>query len=411
MRGFKGFSSHRFLLNLPTAAAACLLFFAVPASSAEVPTAMAPAGGGGIEAPAQQGSCVSDQERARIESMLDANKARLRELGTLPAADAALAGGVSLFWPLALADGLTDPGYHGVSNFVDLNPSFPDVLLDYNCGARTYDLGSGYNHQGIDYYTWPFWWYKMDNNHVEVVAAAPGILIGKDDGNSDRNCSFSGSSWNAAYVQHADGSEAWYGHLKNGSVTSKEIGSSIAVGEYLGIAGSSGSSTNPHLHLEIRDSGNGVVEPYTGACQGNASWWASQRDYYDSAVNLIATHDEPPVFPTCPTTETPNFADYFEPADTVHVALYFRDILANQVVDMKMIMPDGNTWQSWDFSFASPAHYSGAYWYWTWFMPPSPEGVWTFEATYEGVVYSKKFTMGSLLFADGFESGDTMAWQ
>ncbi len=339
--------------NLPV----LILFVASLLAAAVTFAGTLPAGGGGFEPPRQEG-CLSEHERLRIRAMLADNVEVLRHLGKMPLTTE---GGVSLSWPLAAAAGFTDPGYHGVSNFVDLDPAFPDSLLDYNCGERSYDLASGYNHSGIDYYTWPFWWYKMDHDQVEVVAAAPGTLIGKDDGNPDRSCSF-GGTWNAAYVMHADGSKAWYGHLKNGSITSKPVGSAIAAGEYLGVAGSSGGSTNPHLHLEIRDSEDDVVEPYSGPCQTDPSWWAEQRPYYDSAVNLIATHDVPPVFPACPMTETPNFQDHFDPGATVHVALYFRDFLAGQVAELKMIMPDGTSWQEWDHSIADPPHYSGAYW-------------------------------------------------
>lgn len=364
-----------------------------------------PTAGGSFDAPQQQG-CLPEYERQRIRQMLDDNLDLLEHLGQLPEATE---GGVTLSWPLASAEGVTDDGYHIVNNYVDLDPTFPDMLLDYNCGERTYDRPTGYNHSGIDYVTWPFWWYKMDHDEVEIVAAAPGTLIGKDDGNSDRSCSF-GGSWNAAYVMHADGSTAWYGHMKNGTVTSKPVGSAIAEGEVLGIVGSSGSSTVPHLHLEVHDSDDNIVEPYTGPCQTDPSWWADQRPYYDSAINLIATHDEPPVFPACPMTETPNFETHFDPGAEVTVALYFRDFLAGQVVDMNMVMPDGNVWQNWQHSITDPPHLGGAYWVWTWFMPVAPEGWWTFEATYEGVTYSTRFAMGSNLFTDGFESGDTSAW-
>ncbi len=122
---------------------------------------------------------------------------------------------------------LSDPGYHGISNFVDQNANFPNFLLDYNCGARTYDLSSGYNHSGIDFFTWPFGWYKMDMNQVEIIAAAAGTIVFKQDGNYDRNCGFGGGSWNAVYVQHSDNSESWYGHMKNGSTTSKKVGQTV----------------------------------------------------------------------------------------------------------------------------------------------------------------------------------------
>ena len=44
----------------------------------------------------------------------------------------------SLAWPLR-ANGITDPGYHGISNFVDHNASYSGFLRDFNCGTRTYD--------------------------------------------------------------------------------------------------------------------------------------------------------------------------------------------------------------------------------------------------------------------------------
>ena len=364
-----------------------------------------PSAGGPLDIP-QQEECLTEFERQRIRDMLDDNVELLHHLGQLPEPTE---GTISLSWPLAAADNLSDDSYYFVGNYVDLDPAFPDQLLDYSCGERTYDRDTGYNHSGIDYVTWPFWWYKMDNDQVEIVAAAPGTLIGKDDGNPDRSCSF-GGTWNAAYIQHADGSTAWYGHMKNGTVTTKPVGSPIAAGEYLGIVGSSGSSTVPHLHFEVHDSDDDVVEPYNGTCQTDPTWWDDQRPYYDSAINLIATHDEMPVFPTCPMTETPNLETHFDPGATVHVALYFRDYLAGQVVDMNMVMPDGNVWQNWQHVYNDLPHLAGAYWVWTWFMPVAPEGWWTFEATYDGVTYSTRFAMGSGIFADGFESGDTSAW-
>ena len=57
---------------------------------------------------------------------------------------------------------------------------------------------------------------------------------------------------------HADGSVAWYGHMKAGSLTNKAVGQTVSSGEYLGIVGSSGNSTGPHLHFGIRVNGKAV---------------------------------------------------------------------------------------------------------------------------------------------------------
>ena len=86
---------------------------------------------------------------------------------------------------------------------------------------------------------------------VRIVAAAPGTIVSKTDGNFDRNCAIGSGQWNAVYVRHADNSVAWYGHMKSGSLTTKAVGETVVTGEYLGIVGSSGSSTGPHLHFEI----------------------------------------------------------------------------------------------------------------------------------------------------------------
>lgn len=67
----------------------------------------------------------------------------------------------------------------------------------------------------MDYFTWPFQWYLLENDLIYIVAAADGILIGKDDGNSSYSCDWNGNqNWNAVYIRHADGSVAFYGHMK-----------------------------------------------------------------------------------------------------------------------------------------------------------------------------------------------------
>ena len=51
------------------------------------------------------------------------------------------------------------------------------------------------------------------------------------------------------YVDHGGGLTTRYGHLSKIEV---EVGQSIARGEILGLVGSSGRSTGPHLHYEVR---------------------------------------------------------------------------------------------------------------------------------------------------------------
>jgi len=345
----------------------------------------------------QEQPCLNDAQRAEIQQTLKTNIADLRARGILPATPDKEAG-VLMSWPLRADDDVTDPGVHGISNFVDQQPAFPNLLLDYNCGARTYDISNGYNHQGTDFFTWPFGWHKMDNDDVEVVAAADGTIINKADGNYDRQCGFGGANWNAIYVQHADGSVAWYGHMKNGSLTGKGVGDDVTVGEFLGVVGSSGNSTGPHLHLEVYDNLDNLVDPWAGSCNGlnSDSWWADQRPYYDSAINALRTHSSPPSWQNCPNPAILNEQNAFNPGNLVYFTSYYRDQLRGQNSTHEIVQPNGTVWQTWGSELTTADHFAAAWWWWSWYLPAdAASGSWTYCITYEGVTTSHQFTVGT----------------
>lgn len=361
------------------------------ASQAEQPR---PAASGGGEYVLPQADTMSATEHAGIEAMIQANVARLTAEGVLPMPRAAER--VTLGWPLTGRAGFTDPGYHGVSGFVDHQAAYPNQLLDYACGGRTYDSSSGYNHQGTDYFLWPFAWNKMAAGDVVVVAAAPGVIVGRADGNPDQSCSFNSNPWNAVYVKHSDGSIAWYGHLKRDSVTTKGVGETVQQGEYLGLVGSSGNSTGPHLHFELYDAGV-LTDPYAGSCNplAGGSWWASQRAYYDSAVNKLTTGTAPVAWRSCPQTDIPNEATQFQPGNSITFTAYYRDQLSSQPGLYRIIAPDGSIFASWTHSSPQP-HYNLSYWWWTYSLPLSAKtGTWRFEVTFNGLTASHTFNVGA----------------
>ena len=95
--------------------------------------------------------------------------------------------------------------------------ALPDSCRTTPAGNARYDLDSGYNHAGTDYYLWPYPWLMMDLDEVRIVAAAPGVIAEKIDGNFDRDCAIAGNGgFNAVFVQQDDGLTAWYLHMKNG---------------------------------------------------------------------------------------------------------------------------------------------------------------------------------------------------
>jgi len=286
-------------------------------------------------------------------------------------------------WPLRLAEDTTLPGYYAIYQFVDHDPVFGQVL-DYNCGHRTYDL-ENYNHAGTDIGLYPWAWRKLDEGTIAVVAAAPGIITGKDDGYYDRNCSW-GNNQPANYViiTHSDGSRALYWHMKQGSITEKPIGSEVAAGEYLGKVASSGFSNIPHLHFEIQSSENKVIDPWAGPCNEttDASWWIDQKPYWDPAINEIDVHYEAPSpYSSCPNLEDTRIRRVYNPGSELFPAVYYRDQRLGDLTEHQLIQPDGTVYSSWNHN--SPGDYLTSWWYWQMKLPDDAiSGTWTYRVRY-----------------------------
>ncbi len=302
----------------------------------------------------------------------------------------------SLIWPIQAAAGLTDCGYHFIGAYVDQN-TLAGSINDFACGTNTYDA-----HQGTDIAIWPYGFLKMDNNLVEVIAAAPGTIIQKADGNFDRNCASNTITANSIIIQHADGTYALYWHMKKNSLTSKIVGQTVVAGEYLGIVGSSGSSSGPHLHFEIRSGNTSATykDPFSGSCNllNANSWWVNQKPHTDSKVIKVSVNTTDLLIPGCPTTETPNESDnYSIPFQGVGLALgyakfyfFIRDDTTGMVADCKILNPNGTTFNSWTYTSTSynKINIKG----YSKLLPTTP-GAYTFQVIYNGVTCSKIFNI------------------
>lgn len=106
-------------------------------------------------------------------------------------------------------------------------------------GARgnPFDFGGREFHPGID-----FAGHRGDP--VKCTASGRVVFAGK-----------AGGYGNCIKIRHANNIETWYGHLSKINV--KE-GQRVTVGDLIGKVGSTGRSTGPHLHYEIRKDGHPV---------------------------------------------------------------------------------------------------------------------------------------------------------
>lgn len=343
---------------------------------------LVPNGGGEYVYDNGHENCLSDSDRSEIRSMLKTNSDLLKKTGKTPKPlEKAI---INFEWPLQKNSGLSFNNCFAISNFVDQDQS--SGILDHDCGSRAYD-----GHNGTDVYTWPFPWYLVENDFAEVIAGADGVIIGKSDGYDDDHCSCLGT-WNAVYVEHLDGSVAWYGHMKKNSLTPKLVGESVVQGEFLGVVASSGCSSGPHLHFEVHDSADNVIDPYTGTCNSlnPTTWWASQPAYRVPTINAVLTHDAEPIHGCPGINETPNIENTFGPGDLIYFATYYRDQMNGDISTYRIRRPNGSVWNDW--TATSPATYSSSWWYWTYNLPSlGPFGTWSFEVEYNGETVSHDF--------------------
>lgn len=338
--------------------------------------------------------CITPDQHLKISARLEIARASLVKKGVLPVKHKAAVAPPKFIIPVRKAANAPFNQVWALSNFVDHDTGYPNKLQDYNCGTRTYDESDGYNHTGTDFYTWPFWWYQFENDLSEVVASAPGNIIYKHDGEFDMSCDFNDNQWNAVYIEHSDGSTSWYGHLKKGTLTSKNVGETVAAGEYLGVVGSSGNSTGPHLHFEVYDNNDNLVDPFSGDCNPGSSWWQNQPAYREPTVNALLIHNAEISFNTCPETETTNISNQFLPNTTVITAAYFKDQLAGTSATFNLYKPNGEISHTRGIDFTDT--YGASYWYWE-YNNLSDLGEWTFECIYQGKTVQQKFNVVSVL--------------
>lgn len=353
--------------------------------------------GGEMVLPKNTEPCLSQTAREALKRTIENNINQLGVEGKLQQLDPE--GAHPLFnWPVAQASGYNYNSNWATLNYIDHNPAYPNQISDYECGTRSYDTANGYNHQGYDIISWPFWWKQMERDQAINVAAADGQIVAKQDGAFDMNCAFSSDPWNGVAIQHSDGSLSYYLHMKSGSLTTKGIGDSVSQGEFLGVIGSSGSSTAPHLHFETYTSTNQLIDPSIGPCNNLNfdTWWNSQNPYIDTGISAVLTHSNTPVFPPCPNVEITYESDQFNLGDMVYYGLYLKDQVAGTDVHLKITRPDSSIFQEWDYNLVDSFPIS----WWMWYYTADMEGVWSWEATYQGETVSHSFNVGQLGIAE-----------
>ncbi len=208
-----------------------------------------------------------DTLRVRAQVLVDATRKTVEE--TLPID--ALPAAVPLAFPLRGAWYVAAGASFHTAHRWAVPEEFALDLLRIGGNAATH---SGDGTRFEDYYAYG----------VEVLAAAAGRVVGAHDGEPEdpRAMRQPGESADAYFarllndqtarlaagtpailgnfvsLQHADGTYSHYAHLKPGSVRVR-AGDSVHVGQPLGLLGSSGNSTEPHLHFQVCDRADALL--------------------------------------------------------------------------------------------------------------------------------------------------------
>jgi murein DD-endopeptidase MepM/ murein hydrolase activator NlpD len=91
-----------------------------------------------------------------------------------------------------------------------------------------------------------------------IEAAASGIVIASVNGCVEGRRSCGGGYGNHVDIAHPNGTMTRYGHMTMAIVS---VGQSVTQGEEIGTLGSTGNSTGPHVHFEIRNSNGSTMRP------------------------------------------------------------------------------------------------------------------------------------------------------
>ncbi|MFE9823909.1 M23 family metallopeptidase [Streptomyces sp. NPDC005791] len=102
------------------------------------------------------------------------------------------------------------------------------VTTGYKSGGALWSSGS---HSGVDF---------QAASGTSVVAVGAGTVV---------EAGWGGAYGNNIVLRMNDGTYTQYGHLSSIGVS---VGQSVGSGEQIGISGSTGNSTGPHLHFEAR---------------------------------------------------------------------------------------------------------------------------------------------------------------
>lgn len=209
-------------------------------------------------------------------------QARPEDTAWAEPADPTARAALQLTFPVAEPDRIVELLYIGVDHD-------PAVFSGPSAQCTSY-LGRNFpwcydEHDGTDFLL-DGGFDTMDAGSATVIASADGVVEDTEDGHYDRchsqlsgtiDCDGYEQLANYVILTHETGERTLYWHLKNGSVV-VTVGQSVRAGDPLGLIGSSGNSSAPHLHFELHDADGEPIDPFAGPYSQEETYWCEQGE-------------------------------------------------------------------------------------------------------------------------------------
>lgn len=169
-------------------------------------------------------------------------------------------------------------------NYNDSDPA-ADSAKDYTCGPQTYDT-----HDGTDFAVRD---EASMRGGIDVLSAAAGKIMRVRDEIEDKNPSAEDMEkmraerkgcGNGVLIDHGNGWQTIYCHLKKGSVIVKQ-GDTVATGQKIAQVGQSGLAEFPHLHFGALHDGK-IIDPFTGLSNDGACGQGDIKNMWLEGLNL-----------------------------------------------------------------------------------------------------------------------------
>jgi murein DD-endopeptidase MepM/ murein hydrolase activator NlpD len=184
-----------------------------------------------------------------ISSFLDFNN--LDESSALTVGDTIVIPGAEISESVALPSPSHGGGKTGsITNIAGAGNSLAGIIKDYFIKPIPCPMTQGrHDHYAVD--------LSCHTQGTPIHAAADGTVI------------FANYGWNGAYgnlviIQHPNDTKTLYAHIKPNGILVKQ-GEEVTQGQVIAYVGTTGHSTGPHLHFEVRGAGQNPGFDYSGS--------------------------------------------------------------------------------------------------------------------------------------------------